>query len=153
MTVTSTPRQKSHVTSREAQAVADFACELLGYLDMPGWRVLVLEDPCDTDATASIDNVFGQYTAQLRLCGDWMKLPDEKRLETVTHEVVHLLHIRINHVFEDAQEYMHDHEHESLMRRYRRETEYMVDHLAKFIARHSTIRQVWDNAHKPKGTK
>ena len=138
---------RSHVTNREAQAVCDFAKNVVEALHMPGWQILVMEDPADDDAQATIDWVYGQYTAQLYLASDWMKRSDANRREVVVHEVLHLLHFRINHVFDDAADLMHDHEHDALMKRYRRETELMVDHLAKFLSRTHTLEQAWDHAH------
>ena len=138
---------RSHVTNREAQAVADFAAEVLGALSMPSWQVLVMEKPAHEDAVASITPVEGKYTAQLYLCSDWMKRTDQDRRETVVHEVLHLLHFRINHVIADAADLMREHEHDALEVRYRRETELMVDHLAKFLSRTHTLEQAWDVAH------
>lgn len=138
---------RSHVTKREAQAVADFASEVLTTLNMPGWRILVMDEPADDDSVASIDTVYGKYTAQVYLASDWMKRTDQDRRETVVHEMLHLLHFRINHIFDDAAELMRDHEHEALNTRYRRETELMVDHLAKFLARTHTLESAWDHAH------
>ena len=140
-------RPRSHVTNREAQAVCDFAINVLELLHMPGWQVLVMEEPADEDCVASILPIEGKYTAQLYLCTDWMKRSEDERCETVVHEMLHLLHFRINHIFDDASHLMHDHEHRDLERRYRRETELMVDHLAKFLSRTHTMRESWDTAH------
>ncbi len=93
---------KSHVTKREAQAVCDFALDVIGMLHLPGWQVLVMEEPCHDDALASIDRTYGKYTAEIRLCADWMARSDDERRETITHEVLHLLHFRIDHIFGDA---------------------------------------------------
>lgn len=139
---------RSHVTRREANAVCEFAIDVLQLLHMPGWQVLVMEDPADEDCVASILPVEGKYTAQLYLASDWMKRSDDERCETVVHEVLHLLHFRVNHVLDDARGLMHDHEHDALYVRYRRETELMVDHLAKFLSRTHSMRASWDTAHQ-----
>jgi hypothetical protein len=138
---------RSHVTKREAQAVADFASEVLTALRMPSWQVLVMEEPADEDCVASISTVEGKYTAQLYLASDWMKRTDQDRRETVVHEMLHLLHFRVNHVIEDAELLLREHEAADLDRRYHRETELMVDHLAKFLSRTHTLEQAWDAAH------
>lgn len=138
---------RSHVTKREAQAVCDFAIEVMTALHMPGWQILVMEEPADEDDVASISPVEGKYTAQLWLASDWMKRTEHDRLETVVHEVLHLLHFRINHVLDDAADFMRDHEHEALYARFRRETELMVDHLAKFLSRTHSLERAWDVAH------
>lgn len=138
---------RSHVTKREAQAVADFASEVLTALHMPGWQVLIMDDPADDDDVASISTVHGKYTAQVYLASDWMRRTDQDRRETVVHEMLHLLHFRIDHILDDAANYMRDHEHEALATRYRRETELMVDHLAKFLSRTHSLESAWDHAH------
>lgn len=127
--------------------MCDFAIDVLQLLNMPGWQVLVMEEPAEEDAVASISPVYGKYTAQLYLGSDWMKRTDDDRCETVVHEVLHLLHFRINHVIDDARGLMRDHEHDALEVRYRRETELMVDQLAKFLSRTHTMRESWDTAH------
>lgn len=138
---------RTHVTKREAQAVCDFAVNVLTALHMPGWQILVMEEPADEDELAAIRPVDGKYTAQLWLCSDWMKRSDEERRETVVHEVLHLLHFRINHVVDDARDLMHDHEHDAMQRRYFRETDLMVDHLAKFLSCTHSLEEAWAAAH------
>lgn len=138
---------KSHVSKSEARAVCDFAANVVSALHMPGWKILVMDDPCEDDALASISWVDGKYTAQIYLCAGWMNRSSDERRETVVHEVLHLLHFRINHVIDDARDLMHDHEHDALARRYQRETELMVDHLAKFLAETHNLEEAWDKAH------
>lgn len=140
-------RLPHHTTKREAQAICDYAVDVIGALGLPGWRVLLMEDPCDDDCLACIVPVEGKYTAQLYVCTDWMKRDDDERRDTITHEVLHLLHFRVDHVLDDARDLMHDHEHDALHKRYRRETELMVDHLAGFLARTHTLRESWAKAH------
>jgi hypothetical protein len=106
-----------------------------------------MDDPADDDDLGSISTVDGKYTAQLYLASDWMKRTDEERREVIVHEMLHLLHFRVDHVLDDARDLMHDHEHAQLQRRYRRETELMVDHLAKFLSRTHTLAEAWDVAH------
>lgn len=141
---------KSHITKREAQAVCNFALDVIGMLHLPGWQVLVMEEPCHDDALASIDRTYGKYTAEIRLCADWMTRSHDERRETITHEVLHLLHFRIDHIFGDARRAAPKHQRKVLARRYRHETELMVDHLAKFLSRTHTLSEAWDHAHQRK---
>lgn len=138
---------RSHVTKREAQAVCDFAANVMGALHMPGWQVLVMEDPADEDDLASISALDGKYTAQFWLASDWMRRTDDERRETVVHEVLHILHFRINHVLDDAAALLSERDREQLEKRYQRETELMVDHLAKFLSRTHSLEQAWVTAH------
>ena len=139
---------KSHVTRREAEAVVAYALDVARLLHLPGWRISVLEEPAEDDALASIDTVEGRWIAQLKLCSHWMKLPADERRNTITHEVLHLLHVGVNHVLEDAQHLMHDHEWQTLNVQYHRATEYMVDHLAAFLDDNYQLEQAWDAAHQ-----
>ncbi|MDN4174721.1 hypothetical protein QWY28_17300 [Nocardioides sp. SOB77] len=141
---------RSHVTKREAQAICDYAADLAGLLNMPGWRILVMEEPTqdDDEAYATIDWIDQKHTAQLRLCPSWMKLDDATRRECITHEVLHLLHARVSTVaLDDAAVYMRDHDHRDWSRRVRREFELMVDHLATFMSRTFKLEEAWDRAH------
>lgn len=137
----------SHVTKRECGAVAEFAAQVLSALNMPAWQILVMEEPADEDDFASISKIDGKHVAQIYLSTDWMKRTDEERRETITHEVLHLLHFRIDHVLDDAKPLMREHEHDMLMTRYWREAELMVDHLARWLSRTHSLEQAWDTAH------
>ena len=137
----------AHVTRKEASKVGTFAAEVLRLLAMPGWTVLVMEQPAEEGTVARVQTIYGRYVVELYLCNGWMKLTSDERRDTVIHEMLHLLHLRVDHVFEDARDYMHDHEHDLLERRYRRETEYMVDHLAKFLGTAFKMEEAWDAAH------
>lgn len=140
---------RSHVTTREAQAVCTYAANLCEALRMPGWRILVMEDPSDNDATAMVKWIDQRYVAQIYLCEGWMKVDYDERRETITHEVLHLLHSNVSTVvLDDSAGYMHDHEHDDWARRVRREFELMVDHLAQWMATTHSLVESWDAAHK-----
>ena len=140
---------KSHVTKREAGAICDYAANLCSVMRMPGWRILVMHDqPENEDAHASIDWIDQRHVARLYLNAEWMTYDSDIRRECITHEVLHLLHSRVSTVaLDDAQPYMHAHEHGDWSRRVRREFELMVDHLASFMADTHTLRDAWDTAH------
>lgn len=139
---------KSHVTKREAQAVADYAATLCSLMGMPAWRLLVMSDPSDEDAHAMIEWIDQPHVAQLWLNARWMTLDSDTRRECITHEVLHLLHARVSTVaFDDSEHLMRDHEHEDWKRRVRREFELMVDHLATFMAKTHQLEEAWAEAH------
>lgn len=140
---------KSHVTKREAQAVCDYAASLCAAMRMPGWRIIVMDDPADEDANASIKWLDQRHVAQVSLGENWMTLSSDERRECITHEVMHLLHARLSTVvLDDSATYMHDHEHDDWSRRVRREFELMVDHLAQWMAMTHTLVESWDHAHE-----
>lgn len=139
---------RSHVTKREAEAICSYAAEVMAALHMPAWAILVMEEPCDPGSEATIDWINQRYVAQLYLSPEWMKFDYDRRRDTVTHEVLHLLHAKVSTVvLDDSQSYMHKHEHKDWARRVRREFEFMVDHLAGWMARTHSLKQAWDTAH------
>lgn len=140
---------KSHVTKREAQAVCNYAAAMCRTMGMPGWRIVVSEEPADDDANASIDWIDQRHLAKLWLGTEWMTLDYAERREVITHEVLHLLHSKVSTVvLDDSRGYMHDHEHDDWARRVRREFELMVDHLAQWMTTTHSLVEAWDAAHK-----
>ncbi|WP_299055077.1 hypothetical protein [uncultured Nocardioides sp.] len=141
-------KAKSHVNKKEAQAVADYATDVAYALSLPRWRILVMTDPCGDDAMATVDTVDGKWTARIWLCEDWMTQPYDTRRETITHEVCHLIHMRLaDTVIEDSKPLMRNGDHRDWTRRVRREFELMVDHLAVFLAETHSLERAWDKAH------
>ncbi len=143
------PVKSPHVTDDEAEAIVAFASDVAGALGLPTWQIAVMEEPVRKKhkADATITPIDGRYFAEIRLAKDWMTFDEARRRQVIVHEILHLLHVRINDVFEDARDYMHDHEHASLHRRFVRETELMVDHLSLFLTATHTIEEAWDTAH------
>lgn len=140
---------KHHVSKREQTRVLDYATAVLATLRMPKWTVLLMEEPCGDDAIASIEPVEGRYVAQLYLCADWHTKSSDVRRETITHEMLHLVHRNVSTVvLDDSADFMHDHEHDDWSRRVRRELELMVDHLASFMAATHDLTGEWEAARK-----
>lgn len=137
----------SHVANHEADAVLEYATDVLKTLGMANWVIFIMDDPCTGDAYASVEPVEGRYVAQIWLADDWMDLADDIRRNSITHEVLHLVHARINSVISDAEEFMHDYEYAAFKRRYMRETELMVDHFATFMSDTHRLVDAWDDAH------
>lgn len=139
---------RSHVTKREAQAIVDYARDVCVALGMPIWTILVMEDPCKGDAEATVDWIEQRHVAQVWLNADWMKYPDARRRDTITHEVLHLLHSRVSAAaLIDSKAYMRSGEHKDWSKRVQRELELMVDHLAGFLSRTHNLEDAWDAAH------
>lgn len=140
-------KTKHHVTQKEIDAVLAFAIEVLVALRMPAWTVLLMWDPCGDDALATIKPIDGRYVAELHLCADWMDRSDEVRRNTITHEMLHLVHARVDSVIDDTTNLMHDHEWENLRNQYVREMELLVDHFATFMSNTHTLEKAWEVAH------
>jgi hypothetical protein len=141
--------KSSHVTDAEAEAIVEFAANVVAALGLPRWTISVMEAPTKKkhDAQATVKPVDGRYVAQIHLNADWMTYDDDTRRQTIVHEVLHLIHARVNDTISDAKYVMHDYEFDALWARYRRETELMVDHLAMFLDDTRTLKEAWDDAH------
>jgi hypothetical protein len=139
----------THVTDEEAEAIVEFAATVVGALGLPRWTIMVMEAPTtdEDDAQATVKPVDGRYVAQMHLNAEWMTYDDETRRQAIVHEVLHLIHARVNDAVSDAKFLMHDYEYDALWARYQRETELMVDHLALFLDDTRTLKEAWDKAH------
>lgn len=138
---------RSHVSKREADRIVGYAVAVCDLMRMPKWKILVMEDPAENDAYAAINWIDQRHVAQLWLSPDWMKLDTDTRRNSITHEVMHLVHARVSTVaFDDTRHLMHDHEHNDWTRRLRREFELMVDHLATFMADTHRLEEAWTAA-------
>lgn len=131
----------SHITDAEATRIASYMGAMMRLFGLPAWRILIMEDPCDEDANASIQVVYGQHCAQLYLCDDWSSLPDETRFEVITHEVCHILHFRIDNTFDLLKSHKH---WRSAYEVYRHETELMVDHLVQVLMETHRLKEAWN---------
>lgn len=137
-----------HVTAAEQQAIANYMTHLTRTLGMPSWRIWYDDEPAPGDTIAQVQFTKGRYVAELRLCSDWMTRTEDDRRDTITHEVLHLLHRDLSDwVEDDLVELMHDHEHDRIHRQFKRLIELHVDHLALFMATTHDLTQAWTDAH------
>lgn len=140
------PKHQStdHVSDIEARRVALFAAEVGEYLSLPRYRYIVMVEPCDNDAMATIHTLSHRHVAQIYLSDEWMDRTEGERMNCVIHEVCHLLHRDLDYAVKGGQQYMHDWEFRSVWTHYTREVELMVDYLALFIERFSTVQESWE---------
>lgn len=120
---------RPHLTDFEAEAVLDYLGTIATLIGAPRFRFELDNEPCDDDAYASISMHSQKYHARLALTDEWMDLPVEQRQHIIIHEACHLLHHRLDHLLNDAERFMHVHEHEAFIHAYHRERELIVDQL------------------------
>ena len=138
-----------HVTDATRRAICDYACALMRTLRMAQWTIAISGEPSDDDCYASITSIPTRHYATIRVCSEWYELDEDTQRNSITHEVLHLLHKRVDAVvLEDTEDLMHDYEHRQLERAYRRETELMVDHLAGFMGDTHQLAEAWRHAHQ-----
>lgn len=143
----------THITEEEAEVVANFASEVAYHMHLPRYSFLVMEEPCEEDALASIELIEDRWIAQVRLSTEWMKRGESERMNTVIHEVCHVLHRELDWVMSQARNYMHDYEHNMLADQYRHQAELMVDHMALFLSEMKPIKKAWVKLRKKTAAK
>lgn len=140
------PKHESgdHVSDIEARRVALFAADVGEYLSLPRYRYNVMAKPCEESALASIHTVEHRHIAEIFLSIEWMDRSESERMNTVIHEVCHLLHRDVDFAVKSGDKYMHPWEFGPVWEHYQREVELMVDYLAQFIQNFSTVEAAWD---------
>lgn len=138
----------SHVTDEEAKRVCLFAVNMGEALGLPRYQYSVMVEPCDDRALASIHMVRDRHIAELSLSKEWMERTEEERMNSIVHEVLHLIHRDVDYMVERFESLTHAHEFEGVWSMYRRETELMVDYLATFMSDFTTIQAGWASSIK-----
>lgn len=83
----------SHISKAQVRKVEAWIAEALRTLDLNFWRVYVAaEEPSSDDAIAMIEPTDGRRIAMLYLSERFLTDPLSEQMETLTHEVLHLLH-------------------------------------------------------------
>ena len=145
-------KRQHHVPEVEQDAVLRFAVEVCKALGLPTWKIALMEKPSSKDAEAEIEPVDGRHAAKLWLSRDWMTFDDDTRRQAIVHEMIHLVHPRVDSVIHDLKQLLRPHEYNPFRRAYAREMELVVDHLAMFLDETFRMREAWDDAHNPKET-
>lgn len=142
--VTKANETDTHLTYAMANAVGDYMFDLMLRLGMPEWKIFVSAEPADVMCLASIEPAGDRYIASISLCQQWMDLDRDTQVMTLTHETLHLLHHRMDAlVMVDISPHFSVSEHALVRTQWRHETEFLVEHLANFMARTLTLKQSW----------
>jgi hypothetical protein len=138
-----------HFPVREEKALAAYVVELLGLLGMPAWRLhWHTHDLPPEGALASVLPTRGRYVAEIWLCADWMKRPVEERRDSITHEILHLLHRDLTDWIEDeVGPLVFEHEFKRIDKSFHRVVELMVDRIALFMANTQPLTEAWERAY------
>ena len=135
--MTSTPPRPEHITEREAEIVLDYLHTIATLVGLPRFEFDLDLTPCDDGRYASIFMHNQKYYARVSLNAEWMEYPPDIKANSMIHEVCHLLHHRLDHLIDDQIRYMHDHEHRAFEKAYVRETELIIDQLARTLQDHA----------------
>lgn len=140
---------KHHITKAEARRLSKFMSAMASYLGQPRWwfEVDTTRTP-GKDILASIDVGRQRYEATIKICRGWSAMRNDEQLNTIVHEVCHLIHRRIDSVIEDASALMHGHEWSALNDRYKLEIELVIDQLAMTLTHTHEVQQLWHDAHQ-----
>jgi len=137
---------KHHIKPREQRRIMDYAMKVLGTLGENKWRVLLMVEPSDDDAYGSVNIAPEKYVVELYLAENWHELSNETRRNTITHEMLHVVHKRVDHVVYDLDPLLRHDEQTDLRTKYQREIELMVDHFATFMSDTHSLTEEWDEA-------
>lgn len=140
-------KDQHHVKEREQRRILDYATSVLATLGEKRWVVLLMKDPSDDDCNASVCVFRERYIVQLYLNRDWHEYSDSTRRNTITHEMLHVVHARIDDVIYTLGDYgIRRREHRAVKRRYQTEVERMVDHFATVMSDVFRLHEAWDLA-------
>ena len=137
-----------HVTREEAERVSIFAMNVGEALSLPRYQYVVMVDPCEEDALATINTPQHRHIAEISLSKEWMERTDDERMNCIVHEVIHLIHRDVDHAVASGRRFMHSHEFEMVWENYYREIELMVDYLAMYLSDFMTIKASWADSLK-----
>lgn len=85
--------------------LGEYIREMADIMALRDWSIVLMHDPPqDAQHTATIELIYGQRRATLRVVSTWMDQTPENLRHTITHE---LLHCHINPI-RDALEHIHD---------------------------------------------
>ena len=106
-------------------------------MNLMDWRVEILDDPCEDDSYATVNCIYGQKKAELKLCEGFNDLSRDEQRSTFVHELTHC-HLWVIQEMgeEDLAQFLSSGEKEMYSRSFRRAIEYAVDSLASAIAPH-----------------
>jgi len=94
-------RRKSKTPQQLDPWVLRYVNKLRKILKLTDWNIVVLAEPCASDALGEIDVVFGQQFAKMQLSINFRKQKPEDLRSTIVHE---LLHCHFAPITEAAQE-------------------------------------------------
>jgi hypothetical protein len=133
-----------HVTRREAAAVLAYANSVAKLIGLPRWRITLADTPCSDDSDAVIQWVHLRNMATISLSAEWMTLTEDRRRDTITHEVLHLAHAKVSwHAQKAARRLMTRPDHQLWWRNTNADLELMVDMLAGALSETTELRKAW----------
>lgn len=125
-----------------------FMRDMIAYLGLPAYKITWNEKPERRDNLASITVSRQMYAAELRLGPSFDKLGDDEQRQTITHEVLHLAHRRLDTVIEDTMDHVPVSEQVALGDRFAVEIELITDLYANFVSDLPEVQKMWrERAH------
>ncbi len=136
-----------HLPADEEERIANMCLAILEQMGLR-YSIRVMDEPADDDCHGKVDPWDQRNGVDLYIGKDWMSQSDKTKLNTLVHEMCHLLHrhqtdiIRVDLA---ASEYLPQSAYDLLWSAFSRETELMVDHFATMFDKHWAIQEKWDS--------
>jgi hypothetical protein len=83
-------------------ALGDFITYILGAIGYRDWQIVLLDEPCDPEAGASVDFIYGRRVANLKLAWDFFANPRETQAHYLMHEMCHLFCCAMDDVIDNG---------------------------------------------------
>jgi hypothetical protein len=129
------------LTTEQHRVLGEYVTFVLGWLELGHWRIKLLDEPCDEDAGASIEVIYGQYLAQIKLQVGFFELPLAKMEHYLLHELCHLYSEGIDTVVRNGPDViMGKPAYTMFYEAYRAQMELMTDQLAYVV--HEFLEQI-----------
>ena len=130
------PSDGSHLEREQVEKIERYVAKVLRRLDLNYWRVYVAKDLPPDDAFAMICPADGRRCAALYVHEDWNKRTPYEQQLTLVHECLHLAHhdqeFTVRRWVDDSPLSVTD-SAEEMFRRFKVDTERMVDSLANAL--------------------
>lgn len=137
-----------HYTDAEAKQVCLFMDDMRHHLGLPYYQLTLAAEEASKGCLATIQWGIQRYEATVNLGKDWTKQSEEEKRNSVVHEMVHLVHARVNTAVMRAKPNMHGYEYEAFWAAYNTEIELMVDQLSYMISADPAVKKMWKRAGK-----
>ncbi|MDF9718097.1 hypothetical protein [Nocardioides sp. ChNu-99] len=131
------PGKGAHLSAKEVRELEQYVNTVRERLHLTHWTVWIAADPAEEGVHASVHPTEGRFIAMIYFATDWRDQPEDILRNTITHELLHLVHRdqtdTIRCALQDSG-YLPEKAFNLLWRSFALHTEAMVDHLAGVLA-------------------
>ena len=126
-----------HLSQKETDEIMRAFTIVRDHMRLTQWDLIIMGDPCEDDTIMAVTPCENHYTAQIQVCKDWSDVPDLSKIDTIVHELIHLMHRDLSDLIDDmtyGDSASSRDNTNNCQGSYRRIMERMVSHLTRLIA-------------------